>query len=60
MKDFRAGKYISQGSDKSFQPTPINRQWVLADMEVQKLLSQADRQLGRLDTYSEYVPITPP
>jgi len=56
MKDFDAGTYIRQGSYKSFQPNPINRQWVLDDMEVQQLLSQADRQLGRLDMYSEYVP----
>ena len=56
VKDFDAGTYIRQGSYKSFQPTPINRQWVLDDMEVQQLLSEADRQLGRLDMYSEYVP----
>jgi Fic family protein len=56
VKDFNAGTYIRQGSYKSFQPTPINRQWVLDDMEVQQLLSEADRQLGRLDMYSEYVP----
>lgn len=56
MKNFRAGAYVSQGSYRSFEPTLINRQWVLEDMEVQQLLSQADRQLGRLDMYSEYVP----
>lgn len=56
MRDFKAGTYVRQGSYKSFRPTPINRQWVLDDMEVQQLLSQADRQLGRLDMYSEYVP----
>ncbi len=56
MKDFDAGTYVSQGGYKSFQPAPINRPWVLRDMEVQQLLSQADRQLGRLDMYSEYVP----
>lgn len=56
MNDFKAGTYVRQGGYKSFQPTPINRHWVLDDMEVQYLLSQADRQLGRLDMYSEYVP----
>ncbi|MNT85073.1 hypothetical protein D3C72_2251930 [compost metagenome] len=25
-------------------------------MEIQQLLSKADRQLGRLDMYSEYIP----
>lgn len=56
MKSFKAGEYINQGYYKSFQPNPINRQWVVEDMEVIALLSKADRQLGRLDMYSEYVP----
>lgn len=56
MKRFKSGKYISQGSYKSFQPNEINRQWIVDDPGIQRLLSQADRQLGRLDMFSEYVP----
>lgn len=56
MKDFESGIYINQKFYKSFQPHLINRQWLLADMELQQLLSQADRQIGRLDMYSEYIP----
>lgn len=56
MKDFIAGTYISQGCYKSFQPTLINRQWNLDNMEVIHLLSKADRELGRLDMYSDYIP----
>lgn len=56
MKNFIAGKYISQGSFKSFQPEYINKAWKLESMELLTLLSQADRQLGRLDMYSEYIP----
>jgi len=56
MKEFESGQYISQGYYKSFQPTLINRQWKLENMEVLKLLSQADRELGRLDMYSNYIP----
>jgi Fic family protein len=56
MKNFNAGKYISQGYYKSFQPTLINRQWYLENMEVIQLLSKADRELGRLDMYSNYIP----
>ncbi len=56
MKSFKSGTYINQGTYKSFQPAHINRQWVLDDMEIQKLLGQADRELGRLDMYSEYIP----
>lgn len=56
MKHFKAGKYISQGSFSSFIPKEINRQWTIEDPEIISLLSQADRQLGRLDMYSEYDP----
>lgn len=56
MKNFKSGTSINQGYYKSFQPTEINKQWLLEDMEIQQLLSQADRQIGRLDMYSEYIP----
>lgn len=56
MRSFRSGKYINQGTYKSFQPETINRKWLVEDMELINLLSQADRQLGRLDMYSEYIP----
>lgn len=56
MKNFKAGNYVNQGTFKSFIPEEINRDWVLDDMEVIELLSQADRQLGRLDMYSEHTP----
>lgn len=56
MKDFVAGKYVKQGTYKSFQPEKIHRQWKIDNMEVLNLLSEADRQLGRLDMYSEYIP----
>lgn len=29
---------------------------MLADVEIQQLLSKADRQIDRLDMYSEYIP----
>lgn len=56
MKQFKSGKYISQGFYKSFQPEYVNRQWQIESMEVMQLLSQADRELGRLDMYSKYIP----
>ena len=57
MRNFKSGQYISQGYYKSFQPEFINRDWQVDDMQVISLLSKADRQLGRLDMYSEYVNI---
>lgn len=56
MKSFKAGIYIKQSSYKSFQPEKINKEWTIENMELLNLLSQADRQLGRLDMYSEYIP----
>ncbi len=56
MKKFFAGKYVNQGTYKSFQPEKINREWHIENMELLNLLSQADRELGRLDMYSEYIP----
>lgn len=56
MKQFKSGQYISQGYYKSFQPEFINRQLHIDNMEVLQLLSQADRELGRLDMYSKYIP----
>ncbi len=57
MHQFQAGNYIQQGYYKSFQPGFMNRNWEVTDMQVWQLLSRADRQLGRLDMYSEYVNI---
>ncbi len=56
MKDFTAGQYLNQGYYRSFQPESIHRQWQIDDMGLIQLLSQADREIGRLDMYSEYLP----
>ncbi|HOF19748.1 MAG TPA: Fic family protein [Bacteroidales bacterium] len=56
MKQYKSGQYISQGCYKSFQPTLINKQLHVDNMEVLQLLSQADRELGRLDMFSKYIP----
>ena len=57
MKGFKAGVFISQGTYKSFQPSLLYKNWVIDNMQVLSLLSKADRYLGRLDMYSEYVDI---
>lgn len=56
MKNFKAGTYINQGYYKSYQPELINKQLLINNMEVLQLLSKADRELGRLDMYSNYIP----
>ncbi len=55
MDSFQAGKNIHQGYYKSFEPDHINKDWQITDMQIFALLSKADRHLGRLDMYSEYV-----
>jgi len=57
MKNFKSGVYINQGTYESFQPNLLCRNWVIDNMQVLSLLSKADRFLGRLDMYSEYVDI---
>ena len=56
MRSFSSGRFISQGTYKSFSPTHIDREWDISDMETISLLSKADRMLGRLDMFSEHVP----
>lgn len=57
MKNFQSGQFINQGYYKSFEPNFINKEWEIFDMQILNLLSKADRHLGRLDMYSEYVNI---
>jgi Fic family protein len=56
MKHFQAGRMVRQAHYQSFEPNPIHRAWSLDDMDLLHLLGQADRELGRLDMYSEYIP----
>src|SRR6056297_3964037 len=56
MKQFKSGQYIRQGYYKNFQPEFINRQLQIDNMKILQLLSKADRELGRLDMYSKYIP----
>ncbi|MBC7757738.1 MAG: Fic family protein [Phormidesmis sp. FL-bin-119] len=57
MEKFKAGMYVKQSGYKSFEPNKINRSWHISSPQVINLLSKADRFLGRLDMYSEYVNI---
>lgn len=56
MEHFKSGQYVKQDHYKSFQPSLINHAWQIGNMELQQLLGQADRELGRLDMFSEYIP----
>lgn len=57
MFNFNSGQFIKQIGYRSFQPNFINREWSLNDIQLQNLLSKADRIIGRLDMYSDHVDI---
>jgi len=56
MKQFQSGRLVDQGTYRSFSPTPLDRPWHIDDMGLIQLLGEAERELGRLDMFSEYVP----
>lgn len=56
MNNFKAGNWVKRAGYRSFEPYLINRSWRIDEPRVIEALSKADRQLGRLDMFSEYVP----
>lgn len=56
IDDFNSGEWMQQFEYKSFSPEKICLQWIMTDAALQTLLSEADRQLGKLDAFSELVP----
>ena len=56
IKNFKAGTWLKQIEYRSFSPNHIHESWVLSAPAILTLLSQADRNLGRLDAFSDLVP----
>jgi Fic family protein len=56
MNSFHPGHWLKRAGYRSFEPSKIDRPWRIDDPIVQEALSKADRHLGRLDMFSEYVP----
>lgn len=56
IRNYQAGAHRQQYQYKSFTPEQINHAWEIADGEVQRLLSDADRVLGELNAFSQLVP----
>lgn len=56
LKEFKAGKWIKRLEYQSFSPEKINEEWLIADPELMTLLSKADRNLGKLDAFSDLIP----
>ncbi len=56
IKDFKSGTYTPQFQYKSFLPDKINKEWILSEPKVNKLLEEANLKLGELNAFSLIVP----
>jgi len=56
IKDYKAGNYIPQYQYKSFLPEKINKEWIVSDPLVNKLLEESNLRLGELNAFSLIVP----
>lgn len=56
IKDFKSGIYISQYQYKSFLPEKINKEWIVSDPVLNKMLEEANLKLGELNAFSSIVP----
>lgn len=56
IRNFKSGKYVPQFQYKSFHPEKVNREWVVSDPAVNKILEEANLRLGQLNAFSMIVP----
>ena len=56
FEDFTSGTWKQQYQYKSFQPTPINREWSWEDPRINVLLAEANRTLGELNAMTMIAP----
>lgn len=56
IKEFKSGTYIQHYQYKSFHPEKINKEWIVSDPKVNKLLEEANLKLGSLNAFSLIVP----
>lgn len=56
LEDYQSGKFIQMQDYKAFVPSKINYNWEWSDTKLNKLLSEADRQIGELNAYSLLIP----
>lgn len=56
FETFKAGVWRQRYQYKSFEPVPVNHDWVWEDASVNNLLEAANRALGELNAFSLIVP----
>src|SRR6185312_15038899 len=56
FETFKAGTWQRRERYKSFEPVPVNHDWVWEDATINTLLESANRALGELNAFSLIVP----
>ena len=56
LEQFEAGHTESGYEYKYFVPNTINHEWVINDSEIAEILESTSRSLGKLDSYSQFIP----
>ena len=56
VSNFKSGKLVQRYQYKSFEPSKVNTDWLLDDVQLQLLLSQADIKIGELNAFSQLIP----
>ncbi|MFO1369257.1 MAG: Fic family protein [Marinagarivorans sp.] len=56
FETFQAGRWQPRYQYKSFEPTPVNHEWIWENPTINALLEQATRALGELNAFSLIVP----
>lgn len=56
LETFHAGNFRQQFQYRSFSPTTINGLWEWSDVQVNSLLSEANRWIGELNAFSKLLP----
>ena len=56
LETFQAGVLRQRYQYKSFEPVPVNHEWVWEDATINALLEAANRALGELNAFSLIVP----
>ena len=56
LEEYKSGKYIKINDYKAFIPSKINYNWGWDNTKLNKLLAEANRQIGELNAYSLLIP----
>ena len=56
LEEYKSGEYTKMNDYKAFIPSKINYNWGWDDTKLDKLLAEANRQIGELNAYSLLIP----